>query len=181
MFDNLNDPNVLLATDRRSSSVCCHASAHVVATFSRFSIAYLLSEIRSMCPSTLTITFEARGIFESPSYANWVSLYAFRDVARTRVPVFSNRLFGHAALAWIHFLEIFRDSWKTGRRKETIWRLGQPDNLTIEQTCFSALLISSRSSTLCYELVPYRKENAPDACYASAVTYGNAVHHFAGR
>jgi len=86
--------------------------------------------------------------------------------------MFQNRLSAHATLARVHFSKIFRESWKTKRKEKT--------NL-VEEACKICLniIFPGQLATGWLLVVPYRKENAPDTCYAGAVAYGNAVHHLA--
>lgn len=127
-----------------------------------------------MFPTIFMIAFEARKI-SGLSCTNWISSHASRKITRTCFPVFQIRLLAYATLARIHFPKIFRESWKTKREKKT--------NLIekAHRICFNIFLRISLRSASCYEVVPYRKENAPDTCYAGAVAYGNAVHHLASR
>lgn len=159
----------LSAAYLRRFFILFRASTHV-STFS-WSNAHFFLMTRSTFSLILTITFKARGILESPLRMNWASFHASWRIMRTYSSVFLHRLPTHAALTRIHFSKILRKSWETKEKRNNL----------IEET-YSNKYVSAHShrsvSTHEYqELVPYRKEDAPDACYASAVAYSNTVHH----
>lgn len=150
--------------------------------FTRCAIARHFPATGSLLPSSiLVIAFGgSRTILASTSRVHRRIVgrsHASRNVARKRSPTPPNRLrsSAHATLARVRSTKVAREFRETEEREKEREKRARVFSFIVS---FSSPATANHDCH--HELVPYRKEDAPDARYASAVAYGNAVHHLDG-